>query len=107
MFFVEKMTKSDVSKLLICFVPYFGRMLENLVTDNMLVIVSLTSAADTNESVEAMLLLSLRQASSSSSLAKMSAILSVMENNHCDVFHYTVLYECTYYIYPVLIMEIT
>lgn len=34
---------------------------------------SVTSAADTNESVEAMLMLSLRQASSNSSLDKMSA----------------------------------
>lgn len=49
-------------------------------------VASLTSAADTNESVEAMLTLSLRQALSSSSRAKMSAILSVMENN-CDVLH--------------------
>lgn len=53
---------------------------------------SLTSAADTNESVEAMLMLSLRQASSRSSLPKMSAILSVMENNHYNVMHNTVLY---------------
>ncbi len=72
-------------------------MFENRVIYNMLVRVSLTSAAETNESVEAMLMLSLRQASSSSSLAKMSAILSVMENNHCKVLHDTELYGCTYY----------
>lgn len=37
---------------------------------------SLTSAADTKESVEAMLMLSLRQVSSRSSLQKMSPTLS-------------------------------
>lgn len=53
---------------------------------------SLTSAAETNESVEAMLMLSLRQASSSSSLAKMSAILSE-DDNHV---HTTVVSICDY-----------
>lgn len=43
---------------------------------------SLTSAAETKESVEAMLMLSLRQMSSRSSLDKMSAILSAKENDH-------------------------
>lgn len=43
---------------------------------------SLTSAAETKESVEAMLMLSLRQMSSRSSLDKMSAILSGKKNDH-------------------------
>lgn len=37
-----------------------------------------------------MLTLSLRQASSSSSLAKMSAIFSVREENRCDLAHHVV-----------------
>lgn len=61
--------------------------------------VALTSTADTNESEEEVL--SIINVSSKSSLAKMSAILSVMENKHYNLLHNIVLLlRLHHFVYP-------